>query len=57
MCVKNGETLMFIPDCFKNKKMYNKATNNYAHILEFVYDCNKTQKLCNNVVDIYPFAN
>ena len=36
------ETLKRIPDCYKNKKMDNKAVDNYPHALEFVTECYKT---------------
>ena len=34
--LENNGTLKSVPDCYKNKKMYNQAVNNYAHALEFV---------------------
>ena len=47
MCYKvileNGGMLMFVPECQKNKKMWNKAVDNYPHALEFVFDCYKIQ--------------
>ena len=36
--------LIFVPDCYKNKKLCNEAVDNYVHALEFVPDCYKTQK-------------
>ena len=42
MCEKviteNGEMLGFFPDCYKNKKMFDKAVDNYSHALRFVHD-------------------
>ena len=38
--------LKFIPDCHKNKKMCDKAVDNYVYALKFVFDCHKTQKMC-----------
>ena len=32
--------------------MYNKAVDNYAHVLKFVTDCHKTQNMCNKAIDI-----
>ena len=32
----NGEMLRFIPDCYKNQKMCDKAVDNHFHALEFV---------------------
>ena len=54
--LENGGTLMFVPDCYKNQKICNKAADNYPHALEFVPDCFKTQKMCNKAVDTYPSA-
>ena len=34
--LKNGGTLMFVPDCNKNQEMCIKAVDNYPHTLEFV---------------------
>ena len=33
---QNGAMLKFVPDCYKNQRMCNKAVNNYAHALQFV---------------------
>ena len=33
--VENGGTLKFVPDCYKNQEMCNKAVDNYPHALEF----------------------
>ena len=51
MCIENGEMLKFIPDCYKNQKLCDKAVDNYAHALEYVPFCKKTQKICNKAVD------
>ena len=48
--------LMFVPNCYKNQKMCNKAIANYAHVWEFVPNCYKTQKVFNKAVDTYPSA-
>ena len=41
----NGGMLMFIPDCYRDQIMYNKAVDNYPHALKSVPDCYKTQKI------------
>ena len=33
--VENSGMLMFFPECYKNKKMRNKAVDNYAHVLMY----------------------
>ena len=42
MCDKvireNDEMLIFVPDGYKNKKMFHKAVHNYVQALEFVPD-------------------
>ena len=50
MCNKANEvilessvTLMFVPNCYKNQQICNKAVDDYDHVLEFVPDCHKTQ--------------
>ena len=50
--LENSGTLMFVPNCQKNKKICNKAIGNYTHTLEFDPGCYKTNKMCNKVVDI-----
>ena len=40
--LENFGTLKFVPDCYKNDKMCNKAVDNYPQSLEFVPDCYKT---------------
>ena len=52
--VENDETLMYVPNCYKNKKMRNKVVDNYAHVLKLVPDCYKTQKMCNKAFDTSP---
>ena len=54
--IKNGRIFRFIPDCYKNKNMCDKAVGSFSHALEFVSDCHKTQNMCNKVVDTYPSA-
>ena len=44
---------MFIPDCYKNHNICNKAVDNYAHALESVPDFYKNQKMCNKAVSAY----
>ena len=34
--LENSETLKYIPECYKNQEMCNKADDNYPHVLEFV---------------------
>ena len=34
--VKSVGTFKFVPDSYKNQKMYNKAVDDYAHTFEFV---------------------
>ena len=46
----------FIPDCYKNQKMCNKAVDNYAYALEFVPICLRLRKECNKPVDTNPSA-
>ena len=58
MCDKviqvNDKTLMFVPDCCKNKLMCDKAVDNYAHVLEFALEC---LKICDKAVNTYPSAS
>ena len=51
--VENDETLTFVPDSHKNKKINNQAVDNYADALQFVPDCYKSQKMFNKAIDIY----
>ena len=41
--LKNGGTLKFVPDCYQNQEMCNKAVENYPHVLEFVSECYETR--------------
>ena len=34
--LENGGMVITVPNCYKNKKMCNKAFDNYARALEFV---------------------
>ena len=43
--------LIFVTDCWKNQRMFNKAVDNYAHVLEFVSDWCNTQKMRNKADD------
>ena len=54
--LENAETLMFFPDCYKNKQLCNKAVDNYSHTLEFVPDCFNIQNMCNKSHNTYPSA-
>ena len=49
--VKQCELLKFVPDCYKNQRMCNKAVDTYVHALQFVPNCYKTQKMCNKAID------
>ena len=40
--LENNGTLKFVPGCYKNREMCNKAADNYLHALEFVSECYKT---------------
>ena len=51
--LEKGGMLIFVPDCYKNQKMCNKAVDNYPHELEYFPHCFKTQKMCNKAVDTY----
>ena len=46
---------MFVPNCFKNQKMCDKAVDIYASAIQFVPECYKTQKMCHKDVDACPF--
>ena len=37
--LENGGTLKFVPDCYKNREMCNKASDNFPQALEFVLEC------------------
>ena len=54
--LENSATLMFVPDCNKNKNMCNKTVDNYLHALDFIPHCYKTQKMSNKAVDTYSSA-
>ena len=36
--LENGGTLNFVPECYKNQEICNKAGDNYPHALVFVTD-------------------
>ena len=36
--VSDSGMFRFIPDCYKNQKVWDKAIDNYSHALEFVPD-------------------
>ena len=54
--LQNGQTLVYVPDCYKNQKMCNKAVDNHADALEFLPDCYKSQQVCKKAVETYPSA-
>ena len=47
--------LRFIPDCFKDQKMY-KAVNNYSHALRFVLNCYRTREVYYKALSTYVSA-
>ena len=46
----------FIPDCYKDKKMSEKAVDNFSRALGYVSNCYKTQK-CVMTVWYLSFCN
>ena len=48
MCKHGVEKLPFViryvPDCYKNQQISDKAVDNYLYTLKFVPDCYKSQK-------------
>ena len=46
----------FVPECYKNQRMCNKAVDTNVHALQFVPNCYKTQKMCNKAVDAHASA-
>ena len=57
--IENGEILMFIPDCQKDKicrVMLMIILKKCYHALESFPDCYKTQKMCNKAVSTVPSA-
>ena len=40
---------MFLSDCYKEKKMSDKAVDNYCQSLKFSPECFKTQKMFDKV--------
>ena len=54
--IENGGVLRFFPDCYKNRKMFDKAVDNYFYALELDPDCYKTQKICDKTVDACPIV-
>ena len=51
--LENSETLISVPDRYKNQEMCNKA-DYYPHALEFVPGCFMTQEICDKVVNAHP---
>ena len=52
--LEDGETLKYVPDCYKNQEMCNKAVDNYSYALEFVPECFMTQKMSDKAVNTSP---
>ena len=48
-----GETLKSVTDCDKNKKISNKAVDNYPQASEFVPECYKTLEMCGKVLNTH----
>ena len=51
--LENSETLISVPDRYKNQEMCNKAD---SHALEFVSGCFMTQEICDKVINAHPFT-
>ena len=54
--LENGVALIFVSNCYKNKKMCNKANEvilENSVTLMFVPNCYKNQQICNKAVDDY----
>ena len=47
--LENGRMLMFISDCYKDKKLRDNALGSFS-------ECFKTQKLCNKALSTCPYA-
>ena len=45
--LENGGILKFISDCCKNRKMCDRAIDNYAYAF-------RQKEMCNKAVDTYP---
>ena len=54
MCKKAILENEFVPDCYKNQHMCDKAVDNYTHALKFVLDYYINQKMCDKGVNTYP---
>ena len=67
--LKKVGILMFVPNCYNNQKMCNKAVDNCAHALfnaainmypyaiQFVPECHNIQEICDKAVDTCPFVS
>ena len=47
---------MFIPSCYKDQNMCDKAVNTYSSTIQFFPDRFKTQEMWNKAVDTCPFV-
>ena len=60
MCKKavhnSSHALWFVPDFYKNQKMWSKAVNTYQSAIQNVPYCYKSQEMCNKAVDTYIFV-
>ena len=52
--LENCGMLLFIPDCYKDQNMCNKAVDNCACALVSVSDCYNTKEMCDKAISIYP---
>ena len=67
--LKKVGILMFVPNCYNNQKMCNKAVDNCAHALfnaainmylyaiQFVPECHNIQEICDKAVGTCPFVS
>ena len=53
--LENSGTLNYVPDCYENQEMYQKAVDNYPNASEFVPECFMTQKMCDKKVHRWLF--
>lgn len=54
--IENGVMLGFLPDCYKDKKICQKAVDNYVHASWHVPNCYNTEQMCNIFVGTHPSA-
>ena len=43
-------------DCYKTKKIYNKAVDTYPYAIQFFAECYKSKKMCDKAVDTCTFV-